>query len=289
MKQFHIENAPPPCGDRPFQTAMSQTDTQDSQADDGDRYIVPGLVRGLRILCEFSDKTPEMGVAEISRRINVGRSTAWRLVYTLEHAGFLQKVPGTKKYQLGMKVLDLGFRFLSELDIIEIAKPHLQMLRDQTESSSHLAILDGRDIVYVARHNAKARVTSNVGVGTRFPAHATSSGRMLLSSLQTTEIVSLFEGVELDRFTDTTPTTLGDLINLLDRDRKAGYVLSWGAFERNLASIAAPVYDSTGAMVASINISCPITTHSKKEFETAILEQVLACGETISKSLGYAA
>lgn len=275
------------CDPSPLQEAMPQIDTDNAEAEDGDRYIVPGLVRGLKILCEFSDKTPEMGVAEISRRIGVGRSTAWRLVYTLAHTGFLQKVPGTKKYQLGMKVLDLGFRFLSELDIIEIAKPHLQMLRDQTEASSHLAILDGRDIVYVARHNAKARVTSNVGVGTRFPAHATSSGRLLLSSLQTTEIVSLYEGIELDRFTDTTPTTLGDLINLLDQHRKEGYVLSWGAFERNLASIAAPVHDSTGAMVASINISCPITTHSRKHFETTILEQVLACGETISRSLGY--
>lgn len=260
-----------------------------TETGEADRYIVPGLVRGLDILQSFSNEHAEMGVADIARRVGVGRSTAWRLVYTLEKAGFLQKVPGSKKYRLGTRVLDLGFRFLAELDIIELARAPLQQLRDETDASSHLAILDERDVVYVARFNARARVTSNVGVGTRFPAHATSSGRILLSGLAVKDLVNLYEGVELTAYTDATPTSLGDLINVIERDRAAGYVLSWEAFESNLASIAAPVLDASGAMVASINISCPTATHPRERFETVILERVRACAAAISQSLGHSA
>ncbi|MEM1397064.1 MAG: IclR family transcriptional regulator [Pseudomonadota bacterium] len=264
------------------------TVSHDAPSVDEERYLVPGLIRGLNILRAFSDDQSEMGVAEIARQVDVGRSTAFRLVYTLEYCGFLQKVPGSKKYRLGTKVLELGFRFLSELDIIEISRPHLQKLRDETEASAHLAILDGKEIVYVARHNARTRVTSNVGVGTRFPAHATSSGRVLLSGLPITDVVNLYEDAALEAYTTSTATSLGDLINQLSNDRQAGYVLSWGAFEENLASIAAPVFDSSGSMIASINISCPMTAYARDVFETDVLANVIACGEAVSRSIGYA-
>ena len=263
------------------------TDKKPPQPQDRERYLVPGLIRGLNVLRAFSDQNPEMGVAQIARKIDVGRSTAFRLVYTLEQYGFLRKTPETKKYRLGTKILELGFSFLSGLEMIEISRAPLEALRDDTRTSSHLAILDGHEIVYVARYNARERVTSNVGVGTRFPAHATSSGRILLAGLPVAELVKLYENVALEKYTDKTPMTLGDLINQLDEDRKNGYVVSWGHFELHLASIAVPVRDSSGAVVASINISCPMTAYSRDEFDKTVLPRVIDCGLEISQSLGY--
>jgi len=261
----------------------------DSDVNDNDRYIVPGLVRGLEILQAFSIDKPQLGIAEIGRELGVSRSTAFRLVFTLEKMGFLKRIEHSKKYSLGLRVLDLGFKFLSGMDIVDLARPHLESLSDETNASSHLAVRDGREIVYIARATAKHTFvgTVAVGVGTRLPAHATSSGRILLSDLSIAEIAQLYEGVPLQTFTDQTPATLGDLINLLEKDRNTGYVLSWGAFEKNLASIAVPVRDSSRKTVASINISCSTGTYTKEELKKAILPKVQATASIISSALGY--
>lgn len=261
----------------------------DSDVKDGERYIVPGLVRGLEILQAFSTEKPQLGISEIGRELGVSRSTAFRLVFTLEKMGFLKRVEHSKKYSLGLRVLDLGFKFLSGMDIVDLARPHLANLSDETTASSHLAVRDGREIVYIARATAKQPIVSTVtvGVGTRFPAHATSSGRILLSDLSLAEIAQIYEGISLKAYTDQTPGTLGDLINLLEQDRKNGYVLSWGAFEKNLASVAVPIRDSSRKTVASINISCAIGTYTKDELKKTVLPKVQHTASIISSALGY--
>jgi len=254
---------------------------------DSERYIVPGLVRGLKILQIFSAARQELGAAEIARELGISRSTVFRLVYSLESMGFLQRAEHSKKYRLGLKVLDLGFQFLSGMDMVDLARPHLQDLSDETGTSAHLAVRDGTEIVYLARIAAKQLLVSSVGVGTRFPAHATTSGRIMLSDLSMSEIATLYEGTELKAITDLTPTTLGDLINVLEADRKNGYVVSWGAYEKNVASVAAPVRDHSGKTVASINISCSTGSHTEEELRTSVLPIILEKASIISAALGY--
>lgn len=254
---------------------------------DKDRYIVPGLERGLKILQVFSQDKSELGIAELARAIGISRSTAFRLVHTLEIMGFLKKVDNSKKYQLGSRILDLGFSYLSGVDIVDIARPFLQILRDQIDASVHLVVRDAREVIYVARFAAKKHFTSNVGVGTRFPAHATTSGRVILSDLTMTEIVGLFEGVEFKVFTEYTPSSLGDLINMLETGREKGYELSWGYFEPGVASLAVPIYNNAGRVSAAIGVSCPVSAVSQQDLEGRILEATLKQARAISESMGY--
>jgi len=251
-----------------------------------DRYIVPGLVRGLKILQLFTAEKPYLGISDMARELGITRSTALRLAYTLESLGFLERGEHSKKYQLSLKVLDIGFRVLAGLDVVDLSRQHLRELSVETSASAHLAVLDGREIVYVARFSGQQHIGSTVGVGTRFPAHATSSGRVLLSDLPARRIVELYEGVPLDPATEQTATTLGDLIDLLAEDRERGYVLSWGAYEKSLASIAAPLRDDSRRVVASINITCPMGLYTREEFSTTVRDKVLEKARSISAALG---
>lgn len=260
---------------------------KNTESEQSTRYMVPGLIRGLKILQAFSIDKPQMGISDIAREINVSRSTAFRLSLTLESMGFLQRVEHSKKYRLGLKVLDLGFKLLAGMDIVDIARPHMEALSETTKVCSHLAVRDGTNVVYVARVLGKHHTVSSVGVGTRFPAYATSSGRILLANLSIAELATLYENIKLQKITEKTPVTIGDLINQIEEDRTNGYALSWETYEKNLASLAVPIRDHTNKIVASINISCPTTTYTKTELRKQVLPELLSKAASISTALGY--
>lgn len=252
-----------------------------------ERYLVPALARGLAILECFGSGREELSLVELARGVGMTRSAAYRLVYTLAELGFLVRHPERKSYRLGPRVLSLGFAYLASQEMAEMARPHLEALRDRTNCSAHLAVLDGIEIVYIARFADKKALTSRITVGTRFPAHATSMGRAILAQLTAEEIRRRFEGRTLARFSSTTPTSLKALQSVLEEDRERGYVLSRSGFEAGIASVAAPVFDADGLPVAAINISTPESTLAGNAIETTIKDEVVKTAKTISEWLGH--
>jgi PcaR/PcaU/PobR family beta-ketoadipate pathway transcriptional regulator len=252
-----------------------------------DRYLVPALARGLALLECFGADREALSLVELARRVGMTRSAAYRLVYTLAELGFLARDPERKSYRLGPRVLNLGFAYLASQELGEIARPHLEALRDRTDCSAHLAVLDGTEIVYTARYADKKALTSRIGIGTRFPAHATSMGRAILSQLPVEEVRRRFDGRTLARFTAATPTTLKALLAVLEADRARGFVVSRSGFEAGIASVAAPVFDADGRVVAAINISTPESTLTGDALETTIKGRVVQTAKTISEWLGY--
>jgi len=160
-----------------------------------------------------------------------------------------------RHFTLGPALLRGGFEYLASLDMVEVAQPILQRLRDTTGLSSHMAIRDKREIVYVARFPARSTIASSVNIGTRFPVHATIMGRMTIFDMDDKELVTLFRDQPLQRFTPQTPTTLKALRTLLAGDRKRGYAVSQAFFEAGVSAIAAPVRDGAGRIVAAINVT----------------------------------
>ena len=251
------------------------------------RYIVPGLSRGLQILRRFTRDRQELTVIELARLVGVPRSTAFRLVYTLEAEGFLRHVGDTRRYQLGSGVLELGYSFLAGKDLIDIANPVLRRLRDETQTSSHLAIREGREVVYIARVQGNTSLVSAINVGSRLPAHATAPGRVLLSALPLAAVVELYDGYKFETYTSATPSSMGQLVTLIEADRKDTSVISWGFYEPDVASIAARVFNSEGHVEAAISVSCPISTYDKEIFSTRIRRIVEESAADISRGLGY--
>src|ERR687887_124701 len=145
------------------------------------------LERGLAILSAFRSRQPLLGSSELAREVGLTRSTAHRYIATLATLGYLEQDPGTRKYRLGPRVLDLGFSAINSMELREISAPHLRRLSDETGHTVNLAILDGTDIVYIERcrspRQGQREIDLNLHVGSRLPAYCTSLGKVLLAFL----------------------------------------------------------------------------------------------------------
>ena len=143
------------------------------------------LERGLAILSAFDSDRPLIGVSELSRELELSRSTAHRYIATLAHLGYLQQDPDSKRYRLGPRVLDLGFSAINSMDVREISAPHLRRLSDETGHTVNLAILDGTDVVYIERcrtaRPGQREIDLNLHVGARLPAYCTAMGKAILA------------------------------------------------------------------------------------------------------------
>ena len=252
-------------------------------------YIVPALERGLRMLQAFSADRPVQSLGRLARELGVPRATAFRLADTLAHLGFLVRDEETGEYRVGAAALRLGWTYLSGLDLPEIAHPTLAGLRRRTGASVHMAVRDGRDVVYVGRLPANAALASNIRVGSRLPAHASSMGRAMLSGLGAGALAELYEGAgRLERFTDETPGSLAELRRLLAGDAaNGGVVVSRGFYERGVASVAAPVRDGTGRVVAAINVTAPEGRFPEEALAGEVRGHVVAAAREISAALGH--
>lgn len=240
---------------------------------DKDPYLVPGLVRGLAALKSFTPQAPEKGLADIARALGVTRSAAFRTVHTLVSEGYLLEVPGKARYRLGPQVLSLSYGFLASRELLEVAQKPLEALRNDLDWSTHLGVLDGRHVLYLIRYPATDGLSSLVHVGSRLPASQTAMGRLLLSHKSDRDIRRLMA--------DRPASEVSTVLTKATQDRQAQSVVHEGQFESGLCSIAAPVRDMSGAVVAAIS-----ATKSAQGVQKAIEEQTLATAHAISKGLG---
>ena len=260
---------------------MNDLPTDDAQ----ERYIVPGLERGLRLMGEFSRKTPTLGAPELARRLNLPRTTVFRLLTTLESLGFVERTD-SGAYRLGMAVLRLGFEYLSSLELTELGQPVLKHLCDEIHYPCNLVVRDGRHIVYVAKVTPPTPFSSTVHVGTRLPAHATVLGRILLEDLSLPELRQLFPEERLEIYSSSTPTTLIELFDMVQSDRQRGYVLGEGFFEASISTIAAPVRDHSTRIVAALGATIP-SSHIDSNRLEELVQRVRSAADELSKRLNY--
>ncbi len=254
-----------------------------------ERYLVPALIRGLRILSTLSRENSMLTLSEVAASLGTTRSSAYRLLYTLEHLGFVEYDARSKNYALGPQVLALGYGYLASRDIIDVAMPHLIRLRDRTGWSAHLGELHGRDVVYVARVATRRSIASIVHVGTRLPAHATTMGRILLSSLSDQEIRELYNQ-DLSRSFNLSPySDLAELLKQIAVDRAEGIVVQSSGYEPGVASVAAPIHDVSGGIVAAVNVSAVALLANEVELNGPLKAEVMAAAAAISRDLGQQA
>jgi DNA-binding IclR family transcriptional regulator len=254
-----------------------------------ERYLVPALIRGLNVLQELSGERRRLTLSEVAAALGVTRSSAYRLLFTLCHLGFLAFDNESKTYALGPQVLRLGYGYLASRDLVEVAMPHLLRLRDRTGWSAHLGELHGRDVVYLARVATRRSIASTVHVGARLPARATTMGRVLLSGLSDQEVRELYRDDRFAKLDGLLSPTLAGLLDQLAADRAKGVVVQKSGYEPGVDSIAAPIRDMTDRIVAAINISVVALLTNDVELNGTLKAEVLAAAEAISRDLGHEA
>lgn len=232
-------------------------------------HFVQSLERGLSVITAFGPETPALTLSEVSRATDLTRAAARRFLLTLVDLGYV-RFDG-KLYRLAPKTLGLGYSYLSSLSLPHIAQPHLEDLVTKTHESSSMAVLDGQDIVYVARVATSRIMTVAINVGTRFPAYATSMGRVLLAGLDEAALEEYLDNVAFERFTPYTVTSVDQLRDAARHVRDQGHALVDQELEHGLRSIAAPVHDRHGRVVAAVNVSTHVNRVTRERVRREFL------------------
>jgi IclR family pca regulon transcriptional regulator len=245
--------------------------------------FVQSLERGLAVIRAFDAEHPELTLSEVARITGLTRAAARRFLHTLVELGYMRT--DGRLFTLRPTVLELGFSYLSSLSLPEVAQPHLQKLAGEVRESCSVSILDSPDIVYVARVPTKRIMNVVINLGTRFPAHATSMGRVLLAAQDNAWLADYLSGTPLAHLTDRTISDPAELRAELDRVRTQGWSLVDEELERGLRSIAAPIHGPGGKVAAAVNISTHINRGSTDDIRAELLPPLLSTATAISADL----
>ncbi|WP_393063189.1 IclR family transcriptional regulator C-terminal domain-containing protein [Streptomyces sp. LN549] len=247
------------------------------------REFIESLARGLTVLTSFGEGRDALTLTDVARATGLARATARRALITLEHLGYV--ATRGREHHLAPHVLALGYPPLSRTTLPQIAQPHLAALTEQVRDSASLAVLVGDDVQYTGRVATRRIMNVNITVGTRFPAHATSMGRVLLAALPPKEREARLARTEPHALTPYTVTRPDELRATLDRVRADGYALVDEELEIGLRSVAVPVHDRRGTVVAAVNVAMHSSSRTLEECVTEVLPRLRAAAGGIETDL----
>ncbi|MFC3111324.1 IclR family transcriptional regulator C-terminal domain-containing protein [Undibacterium arcticum] len=245
----------------------------------GDSYV-QSFARGLAVLRSFGADAPAQTLSEVAERAELTRAGARRILLTLLHLGYV--AAEGRLFRLTPKVLELGFAYLSSLPIWTQAQPVMEDLVESLRQSCSAAVLDGEEIVYVLRVPARKIMSINLGVGSRLPAYCTSMGRVLLAGLPPATLRERLAGMSLAPLTPHTIVDSERLQEAIEQVRIQGWCLVSEELELGLVSLAAPIVDRNGKVVAAINISGQVNNPSPASMLENCLPKLLAAAEKIN-------
>ena len=258
--------------------------SNDRASSDGpERDYVQSLSRGLTVLQAFNAERPAMTLADMARATGLTRATARRLLHTLVALGFV--CTDGRTFELTPRVLDLGFAYVSSLQLPDIAQPFMEALSDRVHESVSASVLDGTQIVYVARVNTQRIMGISLAIGSRLPAAWTSMGRVLLAGLTDAQLEEFLEKLVVTGLTMQSITDRDALRSEIRTVRSQGYALIDQELEEGIRSVAAPLRDRRGRTLAAINVGTHAARVTLKELRGVILPDLLDTARSIESQL----
>ena len=245
--------------------------------------FVQSLDRGLAVIRCFSSEHPSLTLSEVAARTGLTRAAARRFLLTLQELGYVGS--SGRQFSLRPRVLALGYAYLSSFSVSQIAQPHLEDLAEHLHESCSVSVLDGDDLVYVARASANRIMTIALTVGTRLPAYPTSMGRILLAHLPEPELDAYLRRTTMRKLTEHTITDPGQLRKVLAEARTRGWAAVDQELEAGVRSIACPIRDSSRKVVAAINASAHAARVPMRTLEKQFLPRLQEAARQIDSEL----
>lgn len=251
-----------------------------------DPDVIDSVEKAFRLVQTFSAEHPDLTVSEAAELSGLTRATARRILLTLTRLGFAAN--DGKRFRLTPMVLRLGYGYLAATPWWEHAQPHMRVLADELRESCSMAVLDGTDIVYVARVPGPRAMSLVLTTGSRLPAYPTSMGRVLLAALPPAELDAYLTNVSMQPLTAATVTDAQVLRVELDRVREQGFAVIDGEREEGVRSAAAPVRGRGGRVLAALNVSVNAARVPLHELRDRFVPRVLEAAAAISSDIGHA-
>lgn len=248
--------------------------------------IIKSIKKGLDILNCFSHENPEIGVTEVSKKLGLSKSTVSRLLYTFEQSHWVTKVSTNQKYRLGPKVLELASIFRSHTEWRTVALPHLKVLRDKADETVTGFIIDGTQRVCIEKLDSSHEVRQFLNIGGRYPLHAGAAGKLLLAYLPKEKRKEILLRTGLPRFTSNTIVQSKNLEKELNKIRQEGYAVSHQERAPFVSSVATPIRDFKGEVIAALCLSGLAGRFSDEKLKEFIKLTTMTA-DRISQELGY--
>jgi IclR family pca regulon transcriptional regulator len=264
-------NAPHPAS----QTVSAQIDEYR-----GDPNFMTSLARGLAVIQAFSQRQRELTVSQISAKTGFSRAAVRRCLYTLAKLGFAA-TDDSRHFHLRPRVLALGHSYISSMPLAATAQPILENVSRILHESCSIATLDRTDIVYIARANVTRIMSIDLVVGSRLPAFCTSMGRVLMAELPPEKLDEFLARVEFNRYTERTVATAEKLRQILRLVQRNGYSIVDQELESGLRSMAVPIHDAAGRVVAALNVGAHAQRISIQDLQVRFLPQLKAAAQEL--------
>ena len=248
--------------------------------------VVKSLEKGLAILAAYDTTNTEYSVLEISKKLTINRTTAFRLMKTLESNGFLQKNPDSAKYGLGLKLLELGNLVTYHMDLQKYASPILHQLAQDLSLTVHLVVRQGAEAIYVDKEDPRDAVIAYSRVGKRLPLYCTAVGKVLLSELTPLQIKELWQELKIIKYTANTIDNLQALLKAVEAVQNNGYAIDNEELLEGMLCIAAPIRNHKSEIIAACSV-----TGTDKQFlnikRDLIIARLINTANNISHKLGW--
>ncbi len=251
-----------------------------------DDYTVKSVDKACILMEVVSDYPNGVSITELADRVKMYKSTVHRLLTTLAARGYIEQDAESGRYKLGYRLLDLGMKLLSGIDLRQEALPYLRNLAEKAHEVVHLALMDQGDIVYIEKVESHNTIRMHSRVGKRVPIHATGLGKAILAFLPKLEVEEILERYGLTESTPYTITDRGNFLQALNEIRQNRFAMDIEENEEGICCIAAPIFDSTGKVVAACSVSGPTIRMTKKKLNE-LAPFVRQTGAQISGRLGY--
>jgi IclR family transcriptional regulator, KDG regulon repressor len=248
--------------------------------------LVKSVSRALDIITLVSMKKGGMGVTEISKQIDINKSSVHRILSTLVQYNYIEQDIESGRYKLGYKFLEMGSKLLESIDLREEAKPFLEELENETNEVIHLVVFDQGEVVYIEKLEGNETLRMHSKVGKRAPMHCTSVGKAILAHLPTNVVIDILDRKGMPIHTDKTIRDKDVFIQELKQVKQTGFALDLEENEYGITCIAAPIFDHSRKVIAAVSISGP-TLRMQDERLLHLQHKIIQIGKQISARLGF--
>jgi IclR family transcriptional regulator, pca regulon regulatory protein len=262
---------------------VSASNHQSGKPETPDREIMGGFLKGLSVIEAFDRDQSQLTIADVAKSTGLDRAAARRCLLTLVRLGYA--TTDGKRFELTARILRLGYAYLAATPLPRLIQPYLERLSEQTQESCSVSVLDGTEIVYIARAAQRRVLSIGLGVGSRLPAYCASMGRVMLAHSDETEARRILIGTERRKLTPNTLTDPDELMHALELIRKQGHCVVDQELEIGLRSIAVPLLNVQGRCVAAMNVGAQAARVSCEQMREAFLPLLLAVQAEISRLL----